>query len=635
MRRLKRTFVFVALSMLANNAAKSQGKNADILKEISSTYPDQKFYATKEEVNYSFVLENEQLQIHENFSSTLVSPENDNQRFHTIFYDDYSEVKKINCEVSKGVNPELNIVYTNYQSNGIFHDDLKLCAFNMDMERDIYYNVKYDKIYKNPRFFTRVFFHQNYPVGEKVVKFTIPNWANVEIKPINFESYTIQVNNGNAGSKSKEIIYTLKSARNIPNEAHSPSTLKYLPHLLVFVKSYNNGKENIEYFKNQTDVYKWNKKLVNEVENKESELKSILNNIIKNETDSLKMMEKVFYWVQDNVRYIAFEEGIMGYKPAPAEKVCNLLYGDCKGMANLTKTLLKLAGFDARLTWIGTDNIPYDNNLPTLAVYNHMICTVIFRGNKYFLDATESYIALNDYAERIQTRPCMIEDGENYINEKIPDLNFERNLQEEFVVYKIENNLLKGSSSNQYSGEVKTDFLRRFNDMRSSNFEIALKNYFASSNANLNASNFKTSDLNDRTKQLKINYDLNIKNSVIKGSKNELFVFMNKDKELGQLYFDSTRVCDYEFNLKYFITGNYKLECPQGYKAEKLPKAVQIDNDIFSFSLSYIPNGNTIELNKIIKIKTGIISKQDFKKWNEAITQARNFYNAPILLTQK
>ena len=110
---------------------------------------------------------------------------------------------------------------------------------------------------------------------------------------------------------------------------------------------------------------------------------------------------------------------------------------------------------------------------------------------------------------------------------------------------------------------------------------------------------------------------------------------MNKEKEMSSLYFDSTRVCDYEFNLKYFISGKYKLEYPSGYKAEKIPKALKIDNDIFTFSLTYEPNDGGIELKKVIKIKTGSINKKDFVKWNEAIVQARNFYNAPILLTQK
>ena len=50
-----------------------------------------------------------------------------------------------------------------------------------------------------------------------------------------------------------------------------------------------------------------------------------------------------------------------------------------------------------------------------------MICTVILNGKKYFLDGTESFIALNDYAQRIQGKQVLIEDGKNYILDRIPD----------------------------------------------------------------------------------------------------------------------------------------------------------------------------------------------------------------------
>lgn len=81
----------------------------------------------------------------------------------------------------------------------------------------------------------------------------------------------------------------------------------------------------------------------------------------------MEKIEAVFYWVQDNIRYIAFENGIMGFKPEAASKVYQNRYGDCKGMANLLKEMLKICGYDARLTWIGTNDIPYDYKTASLA----------------------------------------------------------------------------------------------------------------------------------------------------------------------------------------------------------------------------------------------------------------------------
>lgn len=607
-----------------------QSQKKEELKIIQDAFPNKKCYAFKQEQDYSFDIKNGELLVQEEFASVLFTPETNYSRYQTVFYDDFSEVKKINCSSI----PEVNVIYTNYQNDGIFHDDLKLCAFQMDMKKKITYEVSYTKLYKNPRLFTRVFFHEDYPILEKTITFKIPEWLKMEIMPINFSGYTITENKKQSG-KSTEIKYTITKAAAIPNESHAPGILKYLPHLLIFIKSYEVDKQTVTLFRNHDDVYDWNKKLANQVENNEEELKPILANIIKNEKDSLKMLEKIFYWVQDNVRYIAFEDGIMGYKPAGASKVCNLLYGDCKGMANLTKTLLKMAGFDARLTWIGTDNIPYENNLPTLAVYNHMICTAFLKGKTYFLDATESYIALDDYAERIQSRPCMIENGATYTQQKIPDLSFERNLQKEVYNLRLQNSLLIGKSETVYNGEVKTDFLRSFNDMRSDNIEKAMTNYLTNNHQNLKVKSIKTSDINNRAAQLSISYDLELNNSVVQTTSNLLFVFVNKDKELATLDFDSTRVTDYVFNSKYFIDRTLNFEIPSGYQVSKLPSSLLVDKESFVFDLKIEQRANEVIMRKVVKIKNGYLQKKEFEEWNEAIEQARKFYNSPIVLTKK
>jgi hypothetical protein len=628
-------FLFInILLVFSNNIVFSQSGSEEMKKNLLGKYPDEQFYASKEEQSFDFNFNNDKLQIEENFNSTLFTDEESANRYQYMYYDDYSEVKKISCTADDRSVPFVNVIYTSYQNQGIFHDDLKVAAFKMEMKKETNYKVKYTKEYNNARLFSRVFFHESYPIAEKTISFKIPNWLKIDIMPVNFNGYEIIQTKKEKG-KETEITFTIKNTMAFPSENNSPGILKYLPHLLIFVKSYDIGNEKKEFFKTHADVYQWNKKLIDDVDNKEDELKPILSNIIKNETDSFKIMEKIFYWVQDNVRYIAFEDGIMGYKPTSAEKVCNLLYGDCKGMANLTKTFLKMAGFDARLTWIGTNDIPYENDLPTLAVYNHMICTVIFKQKKYFLDATENYIAINDYAERIQSRPCMIDDGANYILEKIPDLSYERNLKTESYTIKLKNNQLVGSSKTAYNGETKTFFLRHFNDMRSGNKEAALKKYFTSNNLNIDVENISTSDINDRTVPLNINYDFNIQNAVLHSNNNDLLLFLNKDKDLYDLYFDSTRVCDYVFNSKYFISTNCSMQIPANKQLKKTPPALKIENENFSFDLKYEKKNEVLALTKVIKIKKGYIFKSDFEIWNKAIQQVRTFYNSPVILSNK
>ena len=179
-------------------------------------------------------------------------------------------------------------------------------------------------------------------------------------------------------------------------------------------------------------------------------------------TDEEKI-KNIYYWVQDNIRYIAFEDGIAGFKPDDSQNVFQKRYGDCKGMANLTKQMLKAAGFDARLCWIGTNHIAYDYTTPSLSVDNHMICALFKNGKRYFLDGTEKYNSLGEYAERIQGKEVLIEDGTAFIIDKIPVQTAVGNTEKSNINYTLENETLKGSVTMEFLGESRASFLYNYN----------------------------------------------------------------------------------------------------------------------------------------------------------------------------
>ena len=105
-------------------------------------------------------------------------------------------------------------------------------------------------------------------------------------------------------------------------------------------------------------MYRWSNGLA-QVDCNIPELDSLLAEIIEGCRTDMEKIRNTYAWVQQNIRYIAFEAGILGHKPDTPAEVLRKRYGDCKGMAILLRTLLKAQGFDARLTDIGTVDIPY------------------------------------------------------------------------------------------------------------------------------------------------------------------------------------------------------------------------------------------------------------------------------------
>ncbi|NJM80544.1 MAG: hypothetical protein HC854_14700 [Flavobacterium sp.] len=301
-------------------------------------------------------------------------------------------------------------------------------------------------------------------------------------------------------------------------------------------------------------------------------------------------------------------------------------------MANLTKQMLKLAGFDARLCWIGTKHIAYNYSIPSLSVDNHMICVVIKDGKRYFLDGTEKFNSFKEYADRIQGKEVMIEDGEKFIIDKIPTYDALSNKEIYNVNYTIENETLKGKVDKEFFGESRTSFLYTYNSIKNDKKEEAIKYYISSGDKNYNVSNISTSDLSNRDANVKISYDVAINNHVSSFG-DEIYIDLDYDKEYKFLDF-SERKEDILLNYKAFDDIKITLQIPTGYTVKKLPENVNIKSKDYEISMNFEVKNNSILYHKVFNFKNGIIKKNDFELSKKDFETIKKLYAEQIVLSK-
>jgi hypothetical protein len=388
------------------------------------------------------------------------------------------------------------------------------------------------------------------------------------------------------------------------------------------------------YFKNLQEQYNWYKSLVKQIGNDPATFKDKVNEIVKDKKTDAEKIQAVYSWMQANIRYIAFEDGIAGFKPEKAQEVYRRKYGDCKGMANLTTEMLKVLGYDARLCWIGTNHIAYDYSTPSLAVDNHMICALKLNGKFSFLDATEKYIGYGEYAERIQGRQVLIEDGAKYILEKIPVPAGTQNTQTVKQVLKIEAAAITGNVELNYKGESKEYMLFQLNSITQQNRDAALVQYLGDNNNNYKIDNIKTDGLQDWNKDLSIKYDLQYANAVTEFG-DEKYIDVDIKKEFGGLNIDTARKQDYLMPYKFHISNITELQLPDGFTVAELPKPLEIKNSTYSFDLRYELNGNKLVYKKELMILNPLIKVNQFNTWNADNAKLNNFYNEQITLKKR
>ncbi len=552
-------------------------------------------------------------------------------------YNDQTMIDAVDFAVDgkkpKGIVP----AYEYYSIDNTFYSDAKVCYFELPIpKKGSTSEVSFQKTIVDPRYFTSIYFAEGYVVQEKEITVKVPKWMKVELKEMNFKGYNITKSNSYDSRDDADVYtYTITDAPAIVKERHSPGPTYIYPHILVMAKSATPNGNSFTYFNTLKDQYGWYRSLVKDIPNESGALKTKAEEITKGKSTDLDKIKSIFYWVQNNVRYIAFEDGIAGFRPEKAHEVLRRKYGDCKGMAHLTKELLKSLGYDARLTWIGTNHIAYDYSTPNLSVDNHMICALNHQGKTYFLDATETYIGFNEYAERIQGRQVLIEDGEKYILTNIPSTNYQQNLDKEKRVLNISGTDLNGSAEHEWKGEEKEYILTQLNNIKKDKSKEAFMKYLSENNKDYVLTDFTTSNLEDFDNSITAKYNISFRNAVSNFGK-EYYVDLDFRKELGSFTFDtSERTHDYWFDYKMNVQRETELTLPAGYTVTGLPANVEIKNSDYEFIVQYIKQKDKLIYKKSLVVKNPRLSKTKFAQWNKDIEKLNQAYNEQIVITAK
>ena len=550
-------------------------------------------------------------------------------------YDDEESIDDVDIFVNeKKVTKYVQVRREPYSSEGIFYSDQKVLYFNLPLEKKgSTSEVRMKKTIFDPRYLDAFFLNNPYPVSFHQVTLVIPDWVTAEIRDFNFAGYSVSKTSEDKGG-SKTIVYTVSNLPARPDESSSPGITYTSPHIMLITQQAQVSGNTITYFKNTSDQYAWYASLVKEIGNDGATIKAKADEIVKGKTTDIDKIKALYFWVQQNIRYLAFENGIAGFRPEKAQEVLRKKYGDCKGMANLTKSLLTSQGYDARLCWIGTNHIAYDYSIPSLAVDNHMICALYFKNKLYFLDATETNSGFEEYAERIQGRQVLIENSDKYVLEHIPQTNFTQNTETEIRVLQVEGTSFKGNGTQTFSGESKESLISNMESVKKDKLENSIRNYLNGGKKDYEISDLVMTNSKPEEGKMSLQYNLVQQNAVsIFG--NDMYVDLDFRKSYSSFKIDTVkRKQDYVFPYKMNDITETTLIIPAGYQAQNLPPEFSMQNPVFDIKIGYTRQPGKIIFRKEISIKQAVLKKGNFSQWNKAIDGLNEFYNNQLTLTK-
>lgn len=606
-------------------------------KTLKSEYDKEDIVISNQEIEISFKRNSStgMVEVTENKKTTYFSIANYAQMTYSTGYDNESEVEKLKLYYGDSRrNAGWNLQDEAYSMESIFHNDYRikygLIVFpGQGMSRRVEETI----IHKDIKYFTSHYFVESYRIEKGVVVFNVPDWLDLDLKEYRFEGYDITRTEKKQGTNT-QITFSTTDMKPRKSEYRMQGSSFIFPHVLLLSKSFVNKNDNtVILFSETKDLYAWYLKLTKEVEIDVTDITTKVDELTAGMTVDDDKIKAIYYWVQDNIKYIAFEDGIAGFKPDAPQNVFNKRYGDCKGMAILLKTMLVEAGFDARLVWIGTDNIAYDYSTPSLSVDNHMIAAIMVDGEPVFIDGTEKYNRYGTFASRIQGKQALVEDGDSFKLVNVPRSNAELNLETYDGSLTIEGDHLMGKVKRVYQGEQVSSMLYNFTGLPQNKRLEVLENVLTDGNSNASIENTTAFDHTYRDGNIEIEYDFKVSNAV-SNFDDTYYLELDPVRYLGNFQIDDDRENSFFFSNTRKESKKFELSIPEGYTVNSTPQNLKIDNKYLLIDMNYRVESDKIIYTSNILIKERLLHKDSFELWNSSIKQLKSFYDEQVVLSK-
>ncbi len=139
-------------------------------------------------------------------------------------------------------------------------------------------------------------------------------------------------------------------------------------------------------------------------------MKNRVADLTENTVSGRETLKHLFSYVQGNIRYVAIEIGMGGYRPQRANEVFSQKYGDCKDMVLLLVALAKEAGLAVSPVLISNYmHGPADTSVVSHAHFNHVIAYARLKdGTEIWMDPTDKTTAFGQLPWYDQNRYVLI-----------------------------------------------------------------------------------------------------------------------------------------------------------------------------------------------------------------------------------
>lgn len=557
------------------------------------------------------------------------------------YFTSKTEVKKLEAfSLVPGKNkyqkvPVPKFIKSTEFGNHLYYDDSYCYAFHFPVIGKGVKRCTYSEIEIKDPYYPLIFYFGSY-IPRDCAELTVIVPENIKINFHLFGRDTASVV-ASKTRKGKMITYKWISHQ---LKDHNPDFMapgvRYIrPHIIVHIASMTSNDSTINYMGSMDDLIRWEDKKINDVNKKlDPQIISLTDSIVSGIENTTDKIQAIYKWVQNNIKYIAIEDGDNGYVPREAAMVLKRRYGDCKDKSSLLTAMIRSIGEKAYLVSVGTRELPYKySEFPSIACANHMVAAWWNNDQPYILDGTSRYNTVEDIPAAIEGKECLIAMGNGkYQLYTIPVANLDCNIRKDSIRLSIHNNLLSGVGKSVIHGEIRTSLAAHLDGMDKEKQLKLWAGGISGTNDKLFVKKLEVSDINKEDKPLEVEFEFQMPDYVVQQG-GKIYVNMNIDRDLSQLDVKTDRELPIEVEYKKEHHITYCLKVPETMGVSYLPDSVVFEDPRFGFSHSYKKVKNEIFLTSKIYINTLYIEGADLSRFREMLLALKKAYRQTIILT--
>ncbi|MDC6365823.1 MULTISPECIES: DUF3857 domain-containing protein [Flavobacteriaceae] len=495
------------------------------------------------------------------------------------------------------------------------------------------YTVEFVKEYSTPNtaFSPPWNFFDGYRVSveKSEYSFTVKCGIPFRHKESNFESFPIEMQ-----LSSTKVQYIGTHLLAFKNEPLSPSLSEFAPNVKIALDKFH--LEGIDgAAKNWEEFGRWiyDKLIVGRDRLNPATVEEV-GALVKDVSDPLEKIRKVYEYVQDNTRYISVQLGIGGWMPISADEVDRVKYGDCKGLTNYTMALLKSVGIPSYYTvlYAGRQRRDMDADFTSMQG-NHAFLNIPMESGDIWLECTSQITPVNHLGTFTDNRNVLKitpDGGELVRTKKYSDQENYQQTKADFFVD------VDGSAKGKIVILSKgTQYNQKFRMPSKSTLEQEefYKNYWDYVN------NLSIGEIQFKNDKRKIEFieeiEVSVENYLSITDEKLLFSPNIANRNLAVPDRSRNRQRDLEISRGYLDEDEFIIHLPQDYQPEALIQPIHIETKFGSYDvvLEQLEPGILVYKRSLL-VKSGRYPKEDYVSYRDFKRKVAKYDNSRIILTK-